>query len=75
MRSKMEEMMPSMMDQCHSKMSSEQMRSMMHEIMPKMMKSCIVSMTLEQRHGMLAMCRQMLDEIEDEYASQVVWGP
>lgn len=70
MRSMMEAMMPSMMEQCLAKMDANEMASMMHEMMPKMMGSCFSKMDTVQRQGMLTMCREMLDKIEAEYLTQ-----
>ena len=71
MRSMMEAM-PSMMEQCFATMNAEEMGSMMHDMMPKMMEGCFSKMDSEQRQGMLNMCREMLDQIEEKYSSQEV---
>jgi hypothetical protein len=69
MMAMMSQMMPTMMEQCHAKMSAEEMGSMMHEMMPKMMEGCFSKMDTQQRQGMLGMCRDMLNQLEAKYQS------
>ncbi len=71
-QSMIEEMMPSMMDGCHSKMSPEGIISMMHDMMPKMMDSCIAKMSSEEPERMLRRCREMLDQVEGKYQPETV---
>jgi len=70
MMDKMMEGMGGMMESMFSNMSGEEMGNMMHEMMPNMMESCFSKMNDEQREGMLKMCREMLDKIENKYAAQ-----
>ena len=70
MRSQMVEMMSSKMDQCCSAMDADEIGSMMHDVMPKMMDRCFSETNSEQREGMLGMCRELLDGIEDKYHSR-----
>ena len=72
MRAMMAQMMPSMMDQFHGKMGEGQMHDMMHAMMPPMMDRCFVQMDIDERRGILRMCREMLDDIEEEYVTEKV---
>ena len=49
-------------------MDGQEVEAMIHDMMPKMMDGCFSKMTREQRTGMLSMCRDMLNEIEQKYA-------
>ena len=68
---KMMGMMHESMESCFSEMDAEELSSTMHDMMPKMMEGCFSKMSLEQREGMLCMCRDMLDEIEEKYSPKV----
>ncbi len=72
MQSMMGSMMPEMMEHCHAKMDSAQLQTMMHDMMPKMMDGCFARMSTEEREGMLKMCREMLDQMEEKYATKSV---
>ena len=61
-------MMHESMESCFSEMDAEELSSTMHDMMPKMMEGCFSKMSREQREGMLHMCRDMLDEIEEKYS-------
>lgn len=67
----MEKMMGSMhemMEHSFENMDGEEIGAMIHDMMPKMMDGCFSKMTPEQRTGMLSMCRDMLNEVEQKYS-------
>ncbi len=67
----MEKMMGSMhemMEHSFENMDGQEVEAMIHDMMPKMMDGCFSKMTQAQRTGMLSMCRDMLNEIEQKYA-------
>ncbi len=63
----MADLMPDMMEGSFEQMRPEDMERMMHDAMPKMMETCFSRMEDEQRRGMLSMCRQALDQIEEKF--------
>lgn len=63
----MAHLMPDMMEGSFDQIRPEDLEHMMHDAMPKMMENCFSRMNGEQRRGMLSMCRETLDEIEEKY--------
>jgi len=69
MRSWMEGM-GSMMEQWFGTMDAEEIGSWMEEWLPGMMEWCFSGLDAERRERMLGLCRETLDRIESEGASQ-----
>ena len=69
-----QEMMPMMLEKMGpqgivtlmSRMMSEAPPSVVHDIMPKVVYSCFSGMAAEQRCELVSMCRDLLDQIEEQ---------
>ena len=61
--------MHTMMEESFEGMDGEEVEAVIHDMMPKMMDGCFSKMTPEQRTGMLEMCRDMLNDVEEKSAT------
>lgn len=63
----MGKMMPAAMRDAMCEMESGEVAKMMQEMMPRMMRNCFTRMNSEDRRKVLAMCREELVKIEEEF--------
>ncbi len=59
--------MPAVMRDAMCDMESGEVVKMLQEMMPRMMRNCFTRMNSEDRRKVLAMCREELAKIEEEF--------